>query len=289
MIPAAFEYVRAESRAEAFDALADPEASVVAGGHSLVPMMKLRLATPSRLVDIGALDFRGMDAGQNGGESVRIGALTTYDQVLRSPPVGGLQVLWECCASVGDLQVRNAGTLGGGLAHADPAGDLAAGVLALETRLILDSPSGQRELPAEDFITGPFTTAIRDQELLIELVVPLQSDGEGSAYVSVPDAASGYPLAGAGVRVRCEGGRIIDCTIGLTGVATRPLRTRQAEALVLEHGSVPPVATIRRALGELNTIADVAAGGEYRRHLAAVVIGRAAALARQRAEEASWR
>jgi aerobic carbon-monoxide dehydrogenase medium subunit len=289
VIPATFEYVRAESRTEAFDALADPDASVVAGGHSLVPMMKLRLATPSRLVDIAPLDFRGVQAGTNGGDAVRIGALTTYDEVLRTPAVRGLQVLYECCASVGDLQVRNAGTLGGGLAHADPAGDLAAGVLALETRLVLDSPSGPRQVEAEDFITGPFTTAIREQELLVELVVPPQPDGQGSAYVSVPDPASGYPLAGAAVRVRCQAGRMIGCTIGLTGAATRPLRARAAEALLLEHGSVPPTATIRHALEGLNTVADVAADGEYRRHLAAVVIGRAASLARRRAEEASWR
>jgi aerobic carbon-monoxide dehydrogenase medium subunit len=217
MIPMSFEFVRPSSFAEAFDALADPEARPIAGGHSLLPLMKLRVVQPGTLVDLAGLDLRGIV--EEGGE-LRIGALTTYAELLATDPRSGLpDVLRECAASVGDLQVRNAGTIGGTLAHGDPASDFAPGALAVGARLRLRSPAGERELAASDFFLGPFTTALAPQEILTAVVVPRRVPGSGSAYVSFPDAASGYPLVGAAA-VGAVDGRV---SIGLCGIADRPL------------------------------------------------------------------
>jgi carbon-monoxide dehydrogenase medium subunit len=266
VIPAPFEYVRAGSVEEALEALADPEAKVLAGGHSLVPVLKLRLVRPSLLVDVGRLPLRGV-AREDG--VLRVGALTTYDELLRADGVP--DALREAAASVGDLQVRNRGTIGGGLAHGDPASDVAAAALALGARLRARSPEGERELPADGFFIGPYTTALAQQELVVELVFEA---GGASAYASVEDPASGYPLAGAAVRL--GDGR---ATVGLTGVAAAPRRLEAVEER-LAGGATPSVDELEELLG------DVEAGGgdlEHRRRLAAVVVARAAAQARERA------
>jgi CO/xanthine dehydrogenase FAD-binding subunit len=243
-------------------------------------MMKLRLAFPSVLVDISPLGYRGVDERAS---DLRLGALTTYDELLRSVPVPGLSALYECAARVGDLQVRNAGTIGGGLAHADPAADLAAGVLALGARLVLEAPDGTREVPAEAFFIGPFETELRHGELIVEILVPMPAEHEGSAYVSVENPASGYPLAGAAVRCRLEDRRIAACSIGITGATTRPFRATGLEELLVGRGEVPSIAEVVVALGEVETMGDVVADAEYRRQLAAVVVCRSAELALRRA------
>jgi len=268
LIAAAFEYTRAGSIEDALEALADPEARAIAGGHSLVPMMKLRLARPSRLVDIGGLDFRGVTDDR---EELRIGALTTYDELVRLDAALGLpDALRECASSVGDLQVRNAGTVGGGIAHGDPASDLAAGVLALEARLRIRSTSGTRECPADEFFLGPFTTALEQQELLTEILVPRPRLGEGSAYASITDPASGYPLAGAAARIRVEAGRIVSCTVGLTGIGACPARVSAVEAAVL-GGDLPVARAVSGALVGRDLVDD----DPYRRQLVAVTVTRA--------------
>jgi carbon-monoxide dehydrogenase medium subunit len=278
VIPAAFDYVRAGSAEEAIEALSDPEAKVLAGGHSLLPMMKLRLARPSRLVDIGGLDFRGV--ADSGGE-IAIGALTTYEDFARLDGIP--DALRECAASVGDLQVRNAGTVGGGIAHGDPASDFAAGVLALEARLRLRSATGTRECAADEFFISPFTTGLEQQELLTEIVVARPQAGEGSAYVSVEDPASGYALAGAAARVSLESGGLSSCTIALTGAAGWPARLRGVETALLASDGAAGVDVVRQALSdlELDIEGDEA---EYRRQLVAVVVSRAVQEARGRAE-----
>jgi carbon-monoxide dehydrogenase medium subunit len=211
VIPAAVEYVRPSTVDEALELLAEPDAKVIAGGHSLLPLMKLRFARPALLVDVGGLDLRGVSMD---GETLRIGALTTYDDLLSlddSVPLPA--ALRDCAASVGDVQVRNAGTVGGALAHGDPASDLAAGMIAVGAIFVLRSPSGTREVPAEQFFVGPFTTVLEQQELLVEVRVPVVR--EPSSYVSFDDHASGYPLAGAAV---------CGAVIGLTGVGAKPVR-----------------------------------------------------------------
>jgi aerobic carbon-monoxide dehydrogenase medium subunit len=275
VIPVTFEYVRPDTVEEALEALSDPDAKVLAGGHSLVPLMKLRIARPSRLVDISGLDLRGVD-GDPG--ELRIGALTTYDDLLRLDSEALPAALRECAASVGDVQVRNAGTVGGGIAHGDPASDLAAGVLALDGRLQLRSPAGTRECDAESFFLGPFTTAIEQQELLTAVLVRRHEPGEGSAYVSIDDPASGFPLAGAAVRVRIEDGKVEECRVGLTGIGAHPLRAQVVEE-ALSDGDGPAV---REAVAQLEP-AHADERAEYGRQLTVIAITRAAEIASQRA------
>jgi carbon-monoxide dehydrogenase medium subunit len=270
MIPAAFDYVRPGSIEEALAELADPDAKAIAGGHSLLPMMKLRLARPSRLVDLAALDLDGVsiDAG-----TIRIGALTTYDELLSlgdDVPLPG--ALSDAAAGVGDVQIRNAGTVGGALAHGDPASDFAAAAIATDTTLRLASPDGEREVAAAEFFLGPFTTLLGQQELLIELRVPVPAAGEGSAYVAFDDPASGYPLAGAAVRVSPDG----RCTIGLTGIGAQPLRATPVEEAIAA-GSDLGVALDAAGLMALDGDA------EHRRQLAIVAVERALDVARGRA------
>ena len=270
MIPAAFDYVRPSSLDEALAELADPGARPIAGGHSLLPMMKLRLARPSRLIDLAGLDLGaiGLEDG-----AVRIGALTTYDELLglgEEVPLPG--ALRDAAAEVGDAQVRNAGTVGGALAHGDPACDFAAAVIAAGSTLVLRSPDGAREVAAEDFFVGPFTTVLEQQELLVELRVPVPAPGEGSAYVAFEDPASGYPLAGAAVRL----GRDRGCTVGLTGVGAQPLRAAAVEKAI---GDGTDLGEALDMLGLVSVDGD----GEHRRQLACVAVSRALEAARRRA------
>jgi carbon-monoxide dehydrogenase medium subunit len=250
VIPAAFDYVRAATVDEALGALADPEAKLLAGGHSLLPMMKLRLARPSTIVDIAGLDLRGVRVD---GGMLRIGALTTYDELLGAD-VELPGALREAAAAVGDVQVRNAGTIGGALAHADPACDLAAAVLALGARLVLRSPAGTREAPVDGFFLGPYTTALGEQELITEVVIPL---GGGSAYVSFEDRASGYPVAGAAVKISGGG-----TTIALTGLTPCP-QLVSGELAGLDVLAPDDVADHRRQLAALaiRRATDRAEGG----------------------------
>ena len=252
MIPAPVEYVRPASLEEALAELADPDAKAIAGGHSLVPLMKLRLARPSRIVDLAPLGLRGV-ALEDG--TLRIGALTTYDELLSSP-ARLPDALRECAEAVGDVQVRNAGTIGGALAHGDPASDFAAGAIATGATLVLRSIDGSREVAAGEFFLGPFTTALGQQELLVELRVPPPAPGEGSAYVAFADPASGYPLAGAAVQVAADGG----VRIGLSGVGATPLLVE----------------------GDVEAAVDQLGLDDHRRQLVLVAVARATARARER-------
>jgi len=183
VIPAATRYVRATSLDEALEALAEPDATALAGGQSLVSVMKLRLARPSLVVDIGRLDLAGVELGET---ELRIGALTTWVDLARAPELRrpALAALAECAAGIGDLQIRNRGTIGGGLAHADPASDMPAVVLALGAHLVVRSSDGERVVGASEFFLGPFRSAVGEQELLTEVVVPLPPAGSGSAYTA---------------------------------------------------------------------------------------------------------
>jgi carbon-monoxide dehydrogenase medium subunit len=253
VIPAPVDYVRAGSMEEALEALADPETVALAGGQSLLPLMKLRLARPGRVCDIGRLPLRGIAVE---GAEARVGALATWDAIARSPELAGaqgLEALPECAGRIADLQVRNRGTIGGSCAHADPASDVPAVLVALGARLRLRSPAGERTVPAEDFFLGPFATALEPGELLLEALVPLPPEGARSAYVSVEHPASGYALAGACASVSPAGR-----AVALTGVAGRPT----------------PVGA-NGALDDVEVFGDQYASSEYRRHLAAVVVRRA--------------
>jgi carbon-monoxide dehydrogenase medium subunit len=284
VIPAGFDYQRAGCVEEALEALADPEAKVLAGGHSLLPMMKLRLARPSVLVDIGALDLRGIVGC---GSEVRLGALTSWDEIARTPLArASLAALSECAGAVGDLQVRNRGTIGGGLVHADPASDMPAAIMAFGARLRIRSPAGEREVGADEFFVGPFETAVQGQDLLLEILVPRPGLAAGSAYVSVKDPASGYPLAGAVTVVSWENGGCASCAVAVTGVSARPFRARVVEE-GMRAGDIESLeAAAKDALAGVDVMSDISADEPYRRHLAAVVIRRSVDAAVRRARAA---
>jgi aerobic carbon-monoxide dehydrogenase medium subunit len=261
MIPAPLEYVRARSLEDAVAALAEPDAKVLAGGQSLVSVLKLRLVRPSRLVDIGGLELRGVLADEN---DLRIGALSTWDDLVRAPDLErpAFRALAECAARIGDLQVRNRGTAGGSLAHADPASDLPPVTLALRATFLLAAAGGERSVPAAEFFQGPFLTALGPQELLTEIRMPLPPPGSGSAYVKMEHPASGFALAGAAALVLPDGAM----SVGLTGVAAQPF-------LVDGDLAAAPI------------FGDPYAPEEYRRHLAEIVVRRALERARAHAEE----
>lgn len=266
MIPAQVAYVRASTLEEAFDALSDPDAKVLAGGHSLLPVMKLRIARPSLLVDIGRLELGGvrLDDGQ-----LRVGALATWDDLARADELEtpALAAIAECAGVIGDLQVRNRGTLGGSLAHADPASDMPAVALALGAALELRSSEGERTVAAADFFRGPFTTALHADELIAEIVLPLPPHGSGSAYVKVEHPASGFALAGAAALMQPDGSR----TIAVTGIGAQPF--------LLSNNTEPGA-----ALAEAEIYGDRFASEEYRRHVAGVVVRRALERAAERAK-----
>lgn len=265
MIPAPTAYTRAEDLEHALELLAQPEAKALAGGQSLVPVMKLRIARPALVVDLERLPLRGIEVGA---DEVRIGALTTWDDLAADPVFRGptLAALGECALGIGDLQVRNRGTIGGSLAHGDPASDMAAVLLALDASVVLRSTDGERRLAVADFLLGPFTTALAPAELITSVVVPRPPAGSGSAYASVEHPASGFPLAGAAALVS----RDAQLRLAVTGVADRPFLADPEE----DPG-----------LGAVEIFGDRFATSEYRRHLARVVCDRALETARARALE----
>ncbi|MDQ3121861.1 MAG: FAD binding domain-containing protein [Actinomycetota bacterium] len=265
MIPAAVEHVRPETLDEALDALTDPEAKALAGGQSLLPVMKLRIVRPSVLVDIGRLGLGGVQLGDN---ELRVGALATWDTLESAPELKrpSFAAIAECAAEIGDLQVRNRGTLGGSLAHADPASDMPAVVLALGAEVVVRDARAERKLSAEKFFLGPFTTALAPGELITEVVFPLV-EGSGSAYAKVEHPASGFALAGAAAHVTADGRQ----RVAVTGVGAHPF---------LLPADTDPI----DALAAAEIYGDRFAPAEYRHHIAGVVARRALNCARERME-----
>jgi aerobic carbon-monoxide dehydrogenase medium subunit len=263
VIPAPTRYARATDVDHALELLADPEAKALAGGQSLIPVMKLRIARPSLVVDISRLDLRGVS--EHEGE-LHVGPLTTWRELVASEVLSrpGLAAIAECAAGIGDLQVRNLGTIGGSVVHADPASDMPAVLLALGARLRLRSSEGERELPLAEALVGPFTTAIGQGELLVDVVAPIPPTGASSAYCSVDHPASGFALVGAAALVQPDGE-----TLALTGVGATPF--------VLADGDP------RAAIAAAEIYGDRFASAEYRRELATILAERALAKARERA------
>jgi aerobic carbon-monoxide dehydrogenase medium subunit len=261
VIPAAVDYVRAGSVEEAFEALAVADAKLLAGGQSLLPAMKLRIARPSVVVDIGGLGLDGI-AERDG--DLAIGALATWDELARYDARPAFRALTDCAAGIGDLQVRNLGTIGGGLAHADPASDMPAVAIALGARLAVRSASGERTIDAAELAIGPFMTTLAQGELITEVLIPVPPAGSGSAYLAVEHPASGFALAGAAAFVGADGAT----RVAVTGVAAAPF---------LLDGEV----------ADAELFGDRFAPVEYRRQLVRTLVGRATALAEERAKEDS--
>jgi carbon-monoxide dehydrogenase medium subunit len=266
VIPAAVRYARAGTVEEALELLAEPDAKVLAGGQSLLPVLKLRIARPELLVDIGALELKAIEVRD--GEA-SIGALATWDEIAGAESLGSpaLAAIPECARAIGDLQVRNRGTIGGSLVHADPASDMPAVLLALGARLEVVSPAGTGSVDAVELFAGPYLTTLGPSDLVTAVVLPLPETGSGSAYVSVEHPASGFALAGAAALVGPDG----TSRIAVTGIAATPL--------LLEDGF--------DSLDGVEVFGDRFAPEEYRRSLARVVVQRAVDRASARAQEAA--
>ncbi len=286
MIPAAFDYVRAGSLREALNAIADSDGStkVLAGGHSLIPMMRFRLAQPAKLVDIGSLsDLRGVAENRKG---AKIGALTTYREVVASDVLRTrFPLLGEATENIGDVQVRNRGTVGGSLAHADPASDWPALMLALDATFNLRSKSGKRSVKAREYFKGPFETALQPNELLVEIVLPPLPNGAGTAYVCHEQAASGYAIAAAAAIVARTRKTINHAVVALTGLSNGAALVPTAQQLVGTKGEPEAIQRVAdTATDGQDVIGDIHAPEDYRRHLLRVVTREAltAALGRAR-------
>jgi carbon-monoxide dehydrogenase medium subunit len=254
------------------------DAKVLAGGHSLIPLMKLRLAEPKVLIDITRIPGLSY-VRANDGQFV-IGALTTYHTLETSNELKQqLPIVAETIATVGDVQVRNRGTIGGSLVHADPGGDMPAVVLALGGELVIKGPNGERTVPAEDFFLGMLTTAVEQDEILTEIRLPKLSGKAGYAYQKQANKASGYAVVGVAVAVSLAAdGTVQDARIGITGAGPQPVRATEAENAL--KGKQPSDETIaaaaQAAAGAIDDpMEDIHASGEYRRELVRVHTRRA--------------
>lgn len=284
MIPASFEYTRAASVDEALQALAGG-AKAIAGGQSLLPLLKMRLASADRLVDIGRLqELRGIRRNEDGSASV--GALTTYADVVES---GSIPWVNEAVKDIGDVQVRNRGTIGGSLAHCDPASDFPAIALALDATVVLRSVRGEREVPVDGFLHGPFETGLAPDELIVEVRRPPLPQGAGGAYVTLEQPASGYSIVGVaavlGHRHGVWGSSEIDhVRVALTGVGHVPYRAKAVEEALTGTDCSPDriAAAAQKATEGIAVNSDIHADATYRAALAAVLTRRALETARAR-------
>lgn len=273
MIPAAFDYQRASSLDDALAAIAGGDAKVLAGGMSLLPLMKLRLASPGKLVDIGRLaELRALGPTADGG--FEVGALATYADILASTT---LPIAVECVTDIGDVQVRNRGTVGGAISHADPASDLPALGLALDYSAVLRSSSGERTVPLDGFFTGTFTTAMEPSELLVKLVRGPLPEGAGGAYRKLRNPASGYSIVGVAAVVAMSGGAVSHARVAVTGVGEVAYRAKEVEAaLVGSDGSAAAVAEAAAHTTTGQTVnGDIHADRAYRASMAVVYVRRA--------------
>lgn len=282
MYPASFEYHTASSVQDALAMLAQygEDAKILAGGHSLIPVMKLRFAAPSHLIDIARIP--ALSAITDGGTAVHIGATARHADVVSSAVIKGkAPLLAEVASHIGDPLIRNMGTIGGSLAHADPAADLPAAMLALGATLVVTGAGGSRQIAADDFFTDVFTTAMHPGELLTEIRVPAQGAGSGGAYEKNPDPASGYAIVGIAVQLQVSGGTITTARVGMTGLGPKAMRLSAVESALT--GKPATAATVDAAAAHaadgLVFVDDSRGSAAYKSNLACVFTKRAAARA----------
>src|ERR1035438_5671191 len=278
MIPAKFDYVRPATLDEAVRALAGggEDAKVISGGQSLLPLLRLRLAYPELLVDVGALD--GLRGVTDQGDSLLIGARTTHYQLVHDPLVAEhCGLLAQAAGTVADPAVRHRGTLGGALAHADPAGDLPAVAVALEATLIARGPGGEREIAAEDFFVDYLTSALGADEILTGIRVPKLGPGWGYRYEKFHRTAQSWATVGVAALVRRSNGTVAEARIGLTNMGPVPVRARAAEQAVAgaEASQAALQAAAAHAAEGTEPPGDLHGAPDYRRHLARALTERA--------------
>jgi len=278
MIPGPFSYHRPATLAEAVNLLSTlgDEARPLAGGHSLVPMMKLRLATPEHLVDLhGVAGLKGI---RRDGNTIVIGAMTTQHELLTSEDIGkSLPILRETAALIADPQVRYRGTIGGNVANGDPGNDMPALMMTLGATYRLEGKSGARELPAGEFYQGAYFTALEPGEILTAISIPAPPAGHGYAYEKLKRKVGDYATAAAAVVLTMAGGKVATCQIGLTNLSETPLLAEDAAKVVIGTGLDP--ATLKQAAAAAEAIMSPAADArgpvEYRKHVGGIMVARA--------------
>jgi aerobic carbon-monoxide dehydrogenase medium subunit len=281
VIPSDFDYVAPSSVDEAVAALANAgeDAKVIAGGQSLMPVLRLRLAAPTLIVDLGRIDeLRGV---RDDGDALVIGAMTTYYGLLGNPLISKHALLLaDATHTVADPQIRHRGTLGGALAHADPAGDLCAPVLAMEATMTAVGPSGRRSIPASEFFVDYFTTALQPDEILTEIRLPKHTDW-AAHYEKLNRVAQAWSIVAVAATVALEGGAIRQARVALTNMASVPVRARGVEeALIGQPATLESIrAAAERAAEGTDPITDGNADADYRSHLAKVLTRRAVSTA----------
>ncbi|HET9498855.1 MAG TPA: xanthine dehydrogenase family protein subunit M [Marmoricola sp.] len=277
MIPAKFDYAAPTTVEEALGLLAEhgDEAKVLAGGQSLLPVLRMRLNAPEMVIDIGKIDaLKGIT---DDGSTVTIGAMTPYYEILANDAVRtGCALLHKAISEVADPQIRHRGTLGGALVHADPAGDCGAPVLAMDAELVITGSNGERTVAAADFFEDLFTTAVGEDELLTAIRVP-KYDGWGAHYEKFVRVAHQWPIVAVAAQVKVDGGTIAGARIGLTNMGSTPLRATGVEQALA--GCEATEAGVREACdraGEgTNPPSDLNGDADYRKHLATVLTRRA--------------
>jgi aerobic carbon-monoxide dehydrogenase medium subunit len=282
VIPAAFDYARPSTVEEALQVIAEggDDVKVLAGGQSLIPVMRLRLAAPELVVDLTRIsELRGV---REEGDVLVVGAMTTHSDVLTDPLLARYgQLLVQATETVADRQVRHRGTFGGALAHADPAGDLPAVALALDAEFVLVGPSGRRTVPAAEFFVDYLTTALEEGELLVEIRLPKLGEDWGVRYEKFNRVAQAWSIVAVAAAVRREDGRIAEARIGLTNMGSTPLRATATEQALLGADVSMEAVTAAAALAADGTSpsSDLNAQSDYRQHLARVLTRRALAAA----------
>jgi len=286
MIPAAFDYHRPNSLQEAVSALAQwgDDGRPLAGGHSLIPMMKLRLATPAHLVDLaGIAELKGV---RSDGDDVIVGAMTTQHEIAASDLLSAkVPLLKETTLQIADPQVRYAGTIGGNAANGDPGNDMPAVMMCLDATYQIVGKSGERRVAARQFYRGTFNTALQSGELITAVRIPTPPAGHGYAYEKLKRKIGDYATAAAAVVLTMKGGTVTACSIGLTNVADTPLWAEEAAKILV--GSSLDAATVKRAVAAAEAItapaSDAHGPAHYRTKMAGVMLARALARAGSRA------
>jgi carbon-monoxide dehydrogenase medium subunit len=275
MIPSSFEYVAPTSVEDALAALAEAgdEGKVLAGGQSLLPVLRMRLNAPEKVIDLGRVE--GLRGIREDGDTIVIGAMTTHDEVANSELVKEhAALLAKATAEVADPQIRHRGTLGGAIVHADPAGDLGAPVLALDAEMVIAGPGGERTVAAKDFFTDLFETAVGDGELLTAIRIPKHT-GWGAHYEKFVRVAHQWSIVGVAATVKADGGTISEAKIGLTNMGSTPLRAASVEAALAGKSASDLADACSSAADGTNPPSDLNGDADYRRHLATVLTSRA--------------
>lgn len=277
MLPNTVDYYRASSVSDALSVLkANPDAKILAGGHSLIPAMKLRLNSPSMVIDIANLS--DLNYIKEDGGNICIGAMTTHGQIAHSSLLADkLPLFTETADVIGDVQVRNMGTIGGSIAHADPSADWPAALLAANASIVVTNGDETRTIPATDFFVGFFSTALEEGEIITEIQVPVPAAGTKMTYQKFMQPASRFAIVGCAAIAKVENGVVSDITVAFTGVSDGPFRDGNVEAAISGKAATAEniASAAAQAASDVSLNADHYADEDYRQHLARVYAKRA--------------